>query len=99
MTQKRLRIRSEAREEINSAYEWLFQRNPEAAAAFLTEVQTSLAQIVSHPRIHPLYSKNTRRCILAGFPYSVIFREKEDTILVVAVAHAKRRVGYWTKRL
>jgi len=35
----------------------------------------------------------------AGFPYSVIFQDKDDNILVVAVAHAKRRPGYWLKRI
>lgn len=64
---------------------------PKAADAFLTEIGTSLAQIASHPQLYPFYSKNTRRRILAGFPYSVIFQEKQDIILVVAVAHAKRR--------
>jgi hypothetical protein len=29
----------------------------------------------------------------------VIFQEKDDMILVVAVAHAKRRPGYWAKRI
>ena len=36
---------------------------------------------------------------MSGFPYSVIFQEKSDIILVVAVAHAKRRPGYWQTRI
>jgi hypothetical protein len=37
--------------------------------------------------------------MLAWFPYSVIFQEKEDIVLIVAVAHAKRRPGYWRGRI
>jgi hypothetical protein len=37
--------------------------------------------------------------VLSGFPYSVIFQLEDDIILVVAVAHAKRRPGYWRKRI
>jgi plasmid stabilization system protein ParE len=99
MRRKRLRIRSEAQEEINAAFDWYFTRSPEAADGFLTEIGASLAQIVSHPQLYPAYTKNTRRRVLAGFPYSVIFQEKDDAILVVAVAHAKRRAGYWRRRI
>jgi plasmid stabilization system protein ParE len=96
---KNLRVRSEAQEEINQAFEWYFKRSPKAAEAFLNEFEASLRQIVSNPQLYALYTRSTRRRILAGFPYSVIFQEKDDFILVVAVAHAKRRPGYWAGRL
>ena len=99
MKQKTLRIRSEAHEEIHSAFECYFQRSPRAADAFLAEVDASLAQIVSHPPLHPRYTKNTRRCILEKFKYSVVFQEKDDIVLVIALAHAKRRFGYWQGRI
>jgi hypothetical protein len=37
--------------------------------------------------------------VLAKFPYSVIYKEKDEVILIVAVAHAKRRPGYWRGRI
>jgi plasmid stabilization system protein ParE len=96
---KTLRVRFEAREEIDSAFDWYFQRSPKAADAFLTDVDASLAQIASRPQIHPRYTQNTRRCILKKFPYSLVFQEKDDIILVIALAHAKRRFGYWQGRV
>ena len=98
MKRKHIRIQSQAQQEINEAFDWYFKRSPEAADAFLTEIGASLAQIVSRAQLYPAYTKNTRRRILANFPYSVIFQEKDDVILVVAVAHAKRRPGYWRGR-
>ena len=99
MKQKTLRIRTEAREEIDSAFEWYFQRSPKAADAFLAEVDASLAQIASHPQLHPCYTENTRRRIMEKFPYSVVFQEKGDIVVVIALAHAKRRFGYWQGRI
>jgi len=96
---KTLRIRFEAREEIASAFEWYFERSPKAAEAFLAEVEASLAKIVSFPQLQPPYTRNTRKRVLERFPYSVIFQERNDIILVIAIAHAKRRPGYWAKRL
>lgn len=98
MTQKHLRIRSEARSEINAAFEWYFQRSPIAADAFLAEIAVVLKRITAHPKLHPSFTQNTRRAVLDKFPYSVIFQEKNETILVIAVAHAKRRFNYWAQR-
>lgn len=99
MSQKSLRVHFQAQEEISDAFEWYFKRSPEAADAFLTEIGTSLNQIVANPQLFPPYTKSTRRRVLARFPYSVIFQEKDEMILAVAVAHAKRRPGYWRGRI
>jgi plasmid stabilization system protein ParE len=99
MKPKGLRILSEAREEINEAFDWYFQRNPGAAEAFLAEVRRSFQQIVSHPQLYPAFTKNTRRRVVEGFLYSVIFQMKDGVIVIVAVAHAKRRPGYWNERI
>jgi len=98
MRSKRLRIRSEAWQEIAEAFEWYLARSTEAAGAFLDEIEESLRLIVSHPRLYPAYTANTRRRVLERFPYSVVYREKDDVLLVIAVAHVKRRPGYWKRR-
>ncbi|MFO0453014.1 MAG: hypothetical protein ACK52I_30875 [Pseudomonadota bacterium] len=33
-----------------------------------------------------------------GFPYSVVYVERDGALLVVAVAHGARRPGYWRQR-
>jgi plasmid stabilization system protein ParE len=99
MKQKRLCIQSHAQEEIDQAFNWYFQRSPAAAEAFLTEIGSSISQIASHPQLYSAYTKRTRRPVMSSFPYSVVFQEKDDTILIVAVAHAKRRPGYWQGRV
>jgi hypothetical protein len=40
-----------------------------------------------------------RRCLVPKFPYSIIFSIEPEFILVVAVAHAKRKPGYWHDRV
>lgn len=39
----------------------------------------------------------TRRYVMRRFPYSVHYLDDEQTITIVAVAHQKRRPGYWLK--
>jgi plasmid stabilization system protein ParE len=45
------------------------------------------------------YLHGTRRILLNRFPYFIVFRERLHDIQIIAIAHAKRRPGYWTKRL
>jgi toxin ParE1/3/4 len=99
MSRKRLRIHSEAQREIADAFDRYFAANREVAARFLDEIESSIKKVVADPSLYPIFGKKARRRVLARFPYSVIFQDKGDVILVVAVAHAKRRPGYWAKRL
>lgn len=37
----------------------------------------------------------TRRLLVGRFPYQVVYRLRATEIVIVAVAHLKRRPGYW----
>ncbi len=99
MKRRKLRILAQAQQEIDEAFDWYFKRSPDAADAFLTEIGVALKQIAAQPQLYPAYTTNTRRRLLETYPYSVVFQAKEDMTLIVAVAHSKRRPGYWRKRV
>lgn len=40
-----------------------------------------------------------KRLLLHRFPFSVVVLEKEDTFVIVALAHFARRPGYWQDRI
>lgn len=40
-----------------------------------------------------------RRGIIHRFPYSVYYLHAHNELIILAVAHQKRRPGYWTRRL
>jgi plasmid stabilization system protein ParE len=42
--------------------------------------------------------RNIRRVLVARFPYQVVYRVRPDAVVIVAIAHAKRRPGYWMDR-
>jgi plasmid stabilization system protein ParE len=84
--------------EARGARRWYEDRNPEAAEAFMTELDLAITRIEETPRRWPLYLADTRRYLLRRFPFFVVFREVDDRVQIVAIAHAKRRPGYWLGR-
>jgi len=61
-------------------------------------LESSYQAIIEFPQTWPKFQKSFRRFLLSRFPFSVIYREQENEIYVVAVMHNSRRPGYWLKR-
>ncbi len=40
-----------------------------------------------------------RECPVKKFPFRIVYRVVDDGVLIVAVANAKRRLGYWRNRV
>jgi toxin ParE1/3/4 len=87
-----------ARADVTAAYDWYFERNPQAAATFIREIEAALAAISDNPLAWPAYIEGTRRYVLRRFPFSVVYRVQGPEILVVAFAHGRRRPGFWRSR-
>jgi hypothetical protein len=69
------------------------------AQRFVAELDHAVAQIVAAPQQWPAYLHGTRFFRLHHFPYLVVFQESATSVQVIAVAHDKRRPGYWRRRL
>jgi plasmid stabilization system protein ParE len=99
LSSKPLNFDSDAIEEAREAYQWYLDRSPAAAGRFLLELESALAAIQADPSRFGPYVHMCRRRPLRRYPYIVVFREAPHEILVVAVAHERRRAGYWKDRL
>ena len=65
---------------------------------FLDDVETIFSLILAHSRIGRPLRHSYRRVLLLRFPYGVVYRQNEEVLYVVAVAHVKRKPGYWLYR-
>lgn len=88
----------QAIEDIENARDWYSVRNEGAARAFLSEIDQAVTAIRDHPDAWPQFDHGTRRFLLRRFPFSVVYRVAASDLHVVAVAHARRRPGFWTNR-
>jgi len=89
----------DASQEVEESRAWYRRRSERAEAAFLNELDHAIAQVVEGPWRWPEYSDSVRRYVFPTFPYSLIFFVEGETLHVVAVAHDKRKPGYWRNRL
>jgi len=75
-------------------------RKPGLGTSFLQAIHESLAFISEMPEAWPVQEEpDIRTKVVANFPYSIHFRIQEPQIQVLAVAHHKRKPGYWHDRL
>lgn len=93
-----VRFHPEAAQEIHEAVEWYRARSPEAAAGFVAELNHAIEQVAELPETWPPYKANTRRFVFRVYPFSLVYRVVEEEVAIVAVAHAKRKPGYWIAR-
>ena len=85
--------------EYEAAFDWYLQRSEPAASMFALELERAIALIAGSPRRWPRDVRNTRRFLLRRFPFSLVYREHDSVIQILAIAHGRRRPEYWKQRL
>lgn len=84
--------------EARAAYRWYVRRSAGAAERFQAALEAALEQIAQSPDRWPTHLHGTRYRLLRHFPFIVVYRRVADRLQVVAVAHGRRRPGYWKRR-
>ncbi|HLA78089.1 MAG TPA: type II toxin-antitoxin system RelE/ParE family toxin [Vicinamibacteria bacterium] len=92
-------IHPEALLEADAGLAWYLERSRAAAERLFFEVERAIELILESPDRWSTHLHGTRRYVLHGFPYGIIYRAVDSRVIVYAVAHAKRRPGYWKSRL
>jgi toxin ParE1/3/4 len=93
-----LRFHPAALRELEEGAAFYNLEGPGLGSAFLDEIDHALRQIGTFPDSSPLVLGPVRKKVVGGFPYSVIYSEIDETVVVLAVAHQRRRPFYWRDR-
>jgi toxin ParE1/3/4 len=89
----------DAGEEYTQATEYYTAVTPELGGRFYDEIERLIHEVRREPERFFRFSPPARRAVARRFPYSVVYLDQPDRVWIVAVMHAKRRPGYWRKRL
>jgi len=95
---KTIEYLSEARVDFDESFDWYAQRSVGAAIGFVSAVDEVIDQVTADPQRFPFTHGGCQYCLLNRYPFRVVFRDEPDQLVIVAIAHAKRRPGYWHSR-
>jgi toxin ParE1/3/4 len=96
----KVRVHRNATEELAAAAAWYDEQRRGLGDDLLAEVDWAIAAIEESPEIWPIVRRKTalRRFLLSRFPYAIIYACADQEIRVFAVAHTRRRPGFWRRR-
>lgn len=87
-----------AQKELDEAFSWYEEQVVGLGYEFLDEFDQSARLIASFPELFEQIEKDVRRCLINRFPYSIIYGIDSEQIVIIAVAHLKRKPYYWIER-
>ncbi|MBM4277995.1 MAG: type II toxin-antitoxin system RelE/ParE family toxin [Deltaproteobacteria bacterium] len=99
MSPRQIDVHPEAVAEARAAAQWYRERSALAADAFLAELDRAVERITENPEMYPRYVRGTRRYLLQRFPFYLVYREVSGKLELVAIAHGRRKPGYWKRRI
>jgi hypothetical protein len=88
-----------AEAEFREAVEYCNRQSEGLGCEFAAEVRRAMARTMRFPGAWAVLSARTRRCRTNPFPCGVVYQERGDMILDVAVMRLRRRPDTWRGRL
>ena len=89
---------SEAEDELAESAVFYESRVRGLGKTFSSEVQRTINLVRNYPELGSSLGSKARRVLVRRFPYNVIYRHESGQIFILAVAHQRRRPGYWKER-
>lgn len=88
----------DARAEFDEATDFYGMEQTPLGLAFVGAVEQAVDHVCEYPDSCPAIRGRVRKARVHRFPYSVMYSVVDGQIRVLAVAHDRRRPGYWSGR-
>jgi len=83
---------------VEGAAYYAREANAEIAEAFIAEFDRSAKLLGDYPKLGTTWRGRVRRLPLRRFPYSIVYSLSQVEVRILAVAHQRRRPGFWKGR-
>lgn len=88
-----------AAQQLRAAYRWYALRSPAAAQRFRLAVDRVIQRLAAGAEQGSPYRQLYRWMRLSRFPYLLYYEIRDpQPVRIYAVAHVRRRPGYWLRR-
>ena len=96
---KPLYINDEAAEELDEAIHYYETKSPGIGLNLAARVSEAPQKIQLNPHSYPFHKDTSvQKCLVRRFPYTVFYMDLDEHIVVIVVAHQKRKPDYWKFR-
>jgi toxin ParE1/3/4 len=95
---KPVRFLEDAQEEFLEQISYYEEQQKGLGDQFRESVAVAIALASANPNLGSPWKLQTRRIFPKGFPFSVVYRVEPTEVVVLAIAHFKRRPAYWRGR-
>jgi len=95
----KVRLLAPARLELDEAVRYYDHQLPGLGFRFFQETSAAIERIRLMPEAWTKVGRRTRRCLLKGFPYALLYIIEEKVILITAVAHLHRDPDHYKDRI
>lgn len=92
-------IRRAASAEFHEAFDWYEQQRPGLGVEFAERVQAVFDSIAAMPEQHAIVYRDVRKALVKPYPYAIIYRIRNNQVVVLAVFHSKRNPSIWKSRV
>ena len=96
---KPIRLHPHVESDINGSFRWYEDELEGLGLQFISELEQGFDAISYAPSTWVTFEHGFRRYILARFPFSVVYKDEENEVYVVAVMHNSRNPEYWKERI
>jgi plasmid stabilization system protein ParE len=93
------RFSKEARADVREAKTFIGKDNKTKGDDFAAAVEHAIRSLLEYPYRGSPYELQTRRLMLKGFEYGIVYRLTDDVIRIVAVTHTSRNPQHWHERI
>lgn len=83
-----------AQKEIEESKEYYNLQRKNFGLDFKNDILKAINSISTHPTLYPVVATKIRRCLLHKFPFSIFYTIKNETIIILSVAHQHRKPKY-----
>jgi hypothetical protein len=87
-----------AQNEVDDLFEAFEYKQKNLGQTFIQEIDNTLSLIKNHSTTWPNKSKHTKRCLIKGFHYGVVYQKVDDIIYVVAVMNLLKKPTHWASK-
>lgn len=95
----KIRFLSPANIELDEAVRYYEHQMAGLGYRFFQEVSAAIERIIFMPEAWTKIGIKTRRCMLKGFPYALLYVAEKEEIVITAVAHLHREPEYYSSRI